>query len=247
MSNRTIKNPTGSVGMHFMNLGDRLPVEYTMALGQLNETNWNVIRLAGGHKELQETPDEIYQFFIDVFKGYNGILFSGGTRSLKGENDFGFMITEVAAKIREANSSNQIQILGSFPRTGQPGLVGQSSFMVNEWEAANPTYDRLLMVQKDPTKTLDWNGDLPEYFNAMNIWRKAGAKTGITCYNGGDVSYEEGVLAIKNNHPLFLVRGSGRRCEELVREFQGRPGVWVAELGKPETLRNGLLKFGLLR
>jgi hypothetical protein len=150
---------------------------------------------------------------------------------------------------------------GSFPRTdvfrladgekGMANLVFDDANLnpeENYIQAPDAMYDELLAVQGNVNTVLDWDGDLDVYFNLMDIWRQGGIRTVVIVFNGGGVTYKEAKKAVEEGHDLIVINGSGRKADELAKEYSENPNpnVFISQINQPETFRKAILWAGLV-
>jgi hypothetical protein len=235
---------------HVMNAGDVAPSSFVNALNDLLEKYRKVIRITGGCGEMEPQEEEkVINYFRNAFEGFGGVIFSGGTAKYNKENgEKSFMITALPVILAEGNEN--IKVLGSFPRTDVFRLADGEKGMANLlFDSANlnpekthvqmpdANYDELLAVQGNVNTFLDWDGDLEVYFDLMDIWRQGGVKTALIMFNGGGVTLKEARKAVEEGHKLIIINGSGRKADELAKEYTENPdpNVFVAELDQPET------------
>lgn len=207
------------------------------------------IRIAGGCKGMTaEDKVAMLHFFEKAFSGYAGVAFSGGTRQLK-DDQTDPMITDVPGAIAAGNKG--CIALGTMPRTDTLRLTGESVFTLDAYGTiANPSMAAVLIVQKGAEGKLDWDGDLPSYFDTMLNWQNfAGFQLGMVAWNGGAITKDEILKSIANKWPTILIEGSGRACDELIAEYKaGEKPAYVHIVSKenPEALRALLVDLGFI-
>lgn len=215
-----------------------------------------VVRLGGGCKGLGDgMKADLLDYTVAAFQGFQGVVFSGGTRDIK-DGRIDPMITDVAVAVHHANPGTVL--LGTFPRTeGSFGLVGNSEFVVGEYDTRpNPSYQVLYIDQNGMEGVQDWDGDLDKAFRLVQFWREdAGfSAAGWVCFNGGDVTVTEIRRSVLAGYPTILVNGFGRETDKFVAAHRAgaldwvpdNPRIIVAERDDPQTLRDALMTAGLL-
>ena len=233
-----------------MNAGEIAPASFVKALNDLPEKFRRVIRITGGCGKMEPQEEQkVIDYFKTAFAGFGGVIFSGGTAKYNKESgEKSFMVTALPVILAEENEN--IKVLGSFPRTdvfrladgnkGQAHLVFDDANLNPEEthvQMPDANYDELLAVQGNVNTILDWDGDLGTYFDLMDIWRQAGTKTALIMFNGGVITLKEARMAVEDGHKLIVINGSGRKADELAKEYNANPdpNVYVAELDQPET------------
>ncbi|MCD4762276.1 hypothetical protein K8R32_04945, partial [bacterium] len=123
-----------------------------------------------------------------------------------------------------------------------------------------PDMSGILIVQNGPDGEMGWDGDLDAYFTLMQNWRTyADFKIlGLCSWNGGDITKDEIMRAIKLKWPVMLVKGSGRVTDEIVEKWEskdprfitqipnGPVPIYVVDRNNPETLREVLKYEGFI-
>jgi hypothetical protein len=240
---------------HVMNACDGAPSSFVNALNDLPEELRKVIRITGGCGKMEPQEEQkVIDYFKTAFAGFGGVIFSGGTAKYnKVSGEKSFMVT--ALPVLLAEGSENIKVLGSFPRTdifrladgdkGMANLVFDDANLnpeENHVQMPDANYDELLAVQGNVNTILDWDGDLGVYFDLMDIWRQGGAKTALIMFNGGGVTLKEARRGVEENHKLIVINGSGRKADELAKEYGENPdpNVFVADLEQSDSLRDAL-------
>ena len=190
--------------------------------------------------------EALKKYFLDAFKGYSGIMFSGGTQHLNEDDSRQFMITEIPVLIAAANPG--VKTLATFPRTGQMTLVNLHAELSLDEGGNQPDarYDELTLVQQGPNELLGWDGDLDTYFELMGIWKELGANQAVLTYNGGGVTYKEAKRAYEFEYPLIIIDGSGRKSDELAIELADKENVYIVKAGDTQALRFVLETLGFV-
>ncbi len=147
---------------HVMNASEAVPVSFVTAINDLPEQNRNVVRIAGGCGKMEpQKVEEVFTYFKTAFKGFGGVLFSGGTAKYnKSDGARNFMVTGLPVILAEGNSN--IKVLGSFPRTEifrlAGGEEGKANLLFNDnniipeetyLDAPDAQYDELIAVQEN--------------------------------------------------------------------------------------------------
>lgn len=252
----TVTAPGGKVKLLVMDAKDGLPSAFAL-LGTTAEHKV-AIRLAGGCKGMSgEDKAQMLAFFSSAFKGYKGVIWSGGTRQLTSGGEVDPMVTDVPGVIAEENPG--CVALGTVPRTDMLTLQGESRLVFDKYGTVpNPNMQGILVVQNGPDGEMGWDGDVKTYVALMNQWRDCGGFTGLGAisWNGGPVTKDEVIQSIKNDWVTILIDGSGRATDEIVAEINageaefankyGLPKGWRTKVGvvsksEPEILRRTLI------
>lgn len=191
------------------------------------------LRISGGCKGMgPEDKGQMLEMFREAFQGYDGLVWSGGTRQIASDGTVDPMVTDLPGVIAVDNPG--CVALGTCPRTALLRLKGDSRLILDDYGTApNPTMSGILIVQDGPDGTLDWDGDLEAYFRLMDQWRDHAGFTalGLVAWNGGPVTRDEILRSAKRRWPTILVRGSGRATDEVIGVLEAANGA--AALGVP--------------
>jgi|AGTN01.1.fsa_nt_gi hypothetical protein len=191
-----------------------------------------VIRYAGGCANLDEALKAgMPQYFIDAHKGIGKIVaFSGGTistvdnivggRTVRERTDFA--ITYIPSLLKGAYG---VYAMSTTPRTGQMELDGDfGGLLVNGHDRIDYKQDRAVIIQKDaidiPADAVDWAKDVLPYLNLMQSWQKRDVNCAVLGFNGGGATWKELVWAVERSIPVLLIRGSGRKTDEFIAQFE---------------------------
>ncbi len=212
--------PGGRTLILIKNTSDQLPV--TFALMATRAKHKVAIRLSGGCKGMgPEDKASMLEYFSQAFNGFEGMIWSGGTRQLSSDGQIDPMITDVPGVIAGRNPS--CVALGSCPRTDVLSLQGESQLVLDNYGTRpNPGIAGLLIVQNGPEGKLDWDGDLGDVFGLMeNLLTHGGFyRAGVVAWNGGAITRDEIIRSAKRGWPTIIVRGSGRVCDELADQIE---------------------------
>ncbi len=243
----TVSTPNGVTKLLVMDARDGLPAAFALMGTQAKAKV--AIRVTGGCKGMNATDKaEMMAFFSAAFSGYQGVIFSGGTRAVvNGEIDP--MVTDVPGVIATGNPG--CIALGTAPRTDIMTLQDDSRLMLDQWNAPNPSMSGILIVQDGPDGNMDWDGDLPTYFALMEQWKNHAGFTalGTIAWNGGAVTEDEIMHSIKKGWMTVLVNGSGRVTDEIISklhfgDIEHRDHIKIVDKADPETLTEFLVQFG---
>ncbi len=247
----------GRVNLVIMNATDGLPAAFAL-MGTLAR-NKIALRVTGGCKGMSTTDKvEMLDFFSKAFAGYRGLIWSGGTRQVtNGVVDP--MVTDVPGVVAAANEG--CVALGTVPRTSMLSLQDDSRLVLDNWGTApNPDMAGILIVQNGPDGEMGWDGDLDAYFALMQNWQTYAGfqRLGICSWNGGDITRNEIMRAIKLKWPVFLIKGSGRVTDELIQKINSQDSeviaqipenhgsIYVVDRSNPTDLRNALIEEGFI-
>ena len=254
--------PGGKTDLMFMNAADRVPLG--LALRATTARNKVIMRIGGGCANMQPyDKDLMINYFVRAFEGFGGVLFTGATRQFRGEGEdltLDPMVTDLPGFIRDAYPNSGSVILGTVPRTGRPGLIGDSRFVLDkDGTGVNPSIELVVIVQPNPDTDADWDGDLPLYFGLMEHLKDDAGFTavGVCAWNGGGVTAKEILASAKRGWPTFVVKGSGRKADEFAQKLEDRDPELLAQLPanhkliivskeRPEEFRVQLATHGFL-
>lgn len=191
------------------------------------------LRISGGCKGMgPEDKGQMIEMFRAAFRGFGGLVWSGGTRQFTGDGAVDPMVTELPGVIAAENEG--CVALGSCPRTALLRLQGDSRLVLDDYGTApNPTASGILIVQDGPDGALGWDGDVEAYLRLMDQWRDHAGFTalGLVAWNGGPITRDEILRSAKRGWPTILVRGSGRATDEVIDLLGAANGA--AALGAP--------------
>lgn len=249
----TVTARGGETTLLVMDAKDGLPAAF--ALMATRAAHRVALRLGGGCKGMNAADKTTMLEYFDVaFRGYRGLVWSGGTRQLASDGSLDPMVTDVPGIIAAANP--ECVALGTMPRTDLLRLAGDSQLVLDKYGTRpNPTVKGLLVVQNGADGNLDWDGDLNAYFGLMEQWRDHAGFTalGLIAWNGGPVTEKEIMRSAKLGWPTFLVSGTGRVTDELIGklaigtlELPKQHRVVVVSKDNPSTLRGALIEHGFL-
>jgi len=251
-----VQTPDNTVKVIVMNKSDDLPTAF--ALHAANAKRKVALRISGGCGNMTDADKEdMVAYFLEAFRGYEGVLFSGATRQAK-DGKIDPMVTDIPGLIAQANPG--CIALGTVPRTGLMQLVEESRLVLDpDGTAPSPNQSAILIVQDGPDKPSEWDGDLNVYFQLMENWRDAANFTslGLTSWNGGGVTLKEIMTSASKGWPTFLIGGSGRKTDEVIAKLEASDEellaqlpeghkIIIAEKDDPQTLRDALIKHGFL-
>jgi hypothetical protein len=231
----------------------------TFALMATTAPHKVALRLSGGCKGMsaQDKLDMI-DYFLDAFRGYEGMVWSGATRSTAKDGTLDPMVTDLPGFIAAANPD--CVALGSAPRTDILSLQDDSRLVLDSYGTGpNPSMSGVLIVQNGADGKSDWDGDLDAAFGLMQQLRGAAkfSAVGVIAWNGGPITKDEVLRSAKNGWPTCIVNGSGRVADELAAQFAAQdPALmdqlpknhkfFVADRSDPATLRAFLAESGFL-
>jgi len=236
-----------------MNANDGLPAAFALMGTRAHDKV--AIRLAGGCKGMG--PDDKRQmltFFDEAFRGYGGVIWSGGTRQVAENGQIDPMITDVPGVVAAANPG--CVALGTIPRTALLSLQEDSRLVLDEWGTApNPDMQGILIVQNGPDGEMGWDGDLDVYFRLMQNWQEYAGFTalGLVAWNGGPVTKDEILRALGLGWPVYLIEDSGRATDEVIGMMNaGDPAIpkrnrgTIIRKSEADTLASYLEQDGFL-
>ncbi|MFH1597861.1 MAG: hypothetical protein ABIB97_02205 [Patescibacteria group bacterium] len=249
--------PGGKLNLMVMDASDGVPAAFAL-MGTLAERKV-ALRLGGGCKGM-DTNDKaaMLAYFRDALRGFNGLIWSGGTRQVDGNDQVNPMVTDVPGVIAAENPG--AVALGTVPRVEMLTLQQDSRLVLDQWGTVpNPTMSGILVVQNGPDGELDWDGDVDTYIAMMESWRTYANFTalGLVAWNGGAVTEQEIIKAASKGWPVILIKGSGRVTDEiatklaaddpaLIAKLPQEFKIIVADIADPNTLRVALTEHGFL-
>jgi hypothetical protein len=195
-----------------------------------------IIRVAGGCKGFTaEASAAMMPFFLGGFaekdaagaiiRKYKGVVFSGGTANANEDGDlYDDMVTNVPAVLREAYN---VVAMSTTPRTADMALERKhDGLVVGDTVSTRIDYrqDAAAVMQKSASELMDWDGDVPVYFDFMADLKDAGFQTAVITLNGGDITRDEIYGALSRGIPVIAVEGSLRETDAFIKAF--RDGDW---------------------
>lgn len=259
-----VRNPDGAAFLVQPMATTMPPATFVaMACGAATKTALNIM---GGCSDMDgDDKRRMLDFFGEAFEGiFDGAVFSGATRDvLPGENPGEFlldpMITDVPTLIARINKG--VVALGSVPKVidVMKFLPGRGLQVSPYGAFVNTDYDAIVVVQNGIEEKGEWDHDLQLRRNTLNLLRdRSRFRVGGIGWNGGGVTLKELIGTVQSGDPLILCKGSKRKCDELVGQFEAgefkvfglkddaKPAnVLIADSRKPMTLRTLLLDSGL--
>ncbi len=196
----------------------------------------------------------LYDLFVPAFDGFEGAMLYGGTRMINLQENWKVEpgITEIPPLIRDRCPNARIH--GVVPRTETFCIDSHGRLLISIDEDTgkatiiHPNQDEVLVVQDGPDKPCSWDG---EYRAVLHITKQlrehAQWNSVLISYNGGKYTEEE-VRAVRDRGwPIILIRGSGRKTDELAADssFCSVPHVLVVDKNQ-HSLRAALEKLGVV-
>jgi hypothetical protein len=93
--------------------------------------------------------------------------------------------------------------------------------------------DAAAVMQKSASQLMDWDGDVPVYFDFMADLKEAGFQTAVITINGGDITRDEIYGALSRGIPVIAVEGSLRETDAFIKAF--RDGDWSDTCAEKRT------------
>jgi hypothetical protein len=249
--------PGGMTKLLVMNRSDAFPV--TFGLMATTAKRRVAIRVSGGCKGMSPGDKAaMLEYFGVAFHGYEGMIWSGGTRQVTDSDQLDPMVTDVPGVIAAGNPD--CVALGSAPRTDIMRLKGDSRLVFDEGGTApNPSMSAILVVQNGPDGKGEWDGDVAAAFELMtNLANHANfSAVGVVAWNGGAITTDEIMRSAKAGWPTIVIKGSGRAADEIAGRLEDESRTFLKELPKdhkvvvadrndPTSLRALLTNFGFL-
>ena len=230
-----VKAPDGRVRLLVKDAKEGLPASFAL-MGTLAKHKV-AVRLGGGCKGMSaEDKTQMINLFREAFRGFQGLIWSGATRQVK-EGQVDPMVTDVPGIIAQENPG--CVALGTLPRTSMLSLQDDSRFVLDNYgTVVNPDTYGVLIVQNGADGKSDWDGDVNDYFTLMQNWRDHAGFTalGVCAWNGGDITKAEIVRSANLGWPTFVVRGSGRACDEIIGLIENGKTDTISGLKDSKTL-----------
>jgi hypothetical protein len=202
-----------------------------------------VVRITGGCGFMDDDDAHgLIELYTQAFRSFEGAMLFGGTRMLRRPNFAEILpgITEVAPAIRKQNPNSRV--LGVIPRTNDLGLHPSGLLISDEKEndyltIVHPEQDSALVVQQSVDLGVDTEKEKPEVKETGSIWDAefqecmriterlrtyADWKSLTIAYNGGGVTEKEVRATADKGWPILLIRGSGRKTDELINDVEFR-------------------------
>ncbi len=230
-----VKAPDGKVRLLVKDAKEGLPASFAL-MGTLAKHKV-ALRLGGGCKGMSaQDKTQMIEFFREAFRGYQGLIWSGATRQVK-DGQVDPMVTDVPGIIAQDNPG--CIALGTLPRTSMLSLREDSRFVLDDYgTVVNPDTYGVLIVQNGADGASGWDGDVNDYFALMQSWRDhAGfSALGVCAWNGGDITKQEIIRSANLGWPTYLVRGSGRACDEIIGAIESGKADTISGLKDIKTL-----------
>jgi len=78
-----------------------------------------------------------------------------------------------------------------------------------------------VLTQNDAVTVQEWNGDVRWYMGALAAFARRNYKVGVYMVNGGDITLDEGLLALSKGIPVIAIDGTGRAAEQFIEAYRG--------------------------
>jgi len=215
----SVANKDGKIKLVIMDAKEGLPAAF--ALMGTRAVSKKAIRVTGGCKGMSDQDKEqMLQYFSEATKGYQGVIWSGGTRMTTKDGKIDPMVTDIPGVIASRNPG--CIALGTLPRTEMLTLQYDSRLVLDQWGTVpNPDLSGILIVQNGAEGSLDWDGDLDVYFRLMENWQNYGGfkEVGLISWNGGPITEKEIINSLKRGWTTILIKGSGRVTDEVIEKI----------------------------
>lgn len=218
-----------------VNAGEALPAAFKLFATSAEQKA--IIRVAGGCKGFTpEASAAMMPFFLGGFadkdaagkiiRQYKGVVFSGGTANADDDGNLANdMVTNVPAVLADAYG---VVAMSTTPRTADLALEKKHGGLV-VGDTVNTRLDyrqtAAAIIQVNASQQMDWDGDVPVYFDFMGDLKDAGYSTAVITLNGGDITRDEIYGALKRGIPVIAVEGSLRETDAFIKAF--RDGDWT--------------------
>lgn len=253
MTARTVTAPGGKTVLIIQDKGAQLPA--TFALMATRASRKVCVRVSGGCKGMNaDDKKAMLEFFQIAFEGFEGMIWSGGTRQFDKDGNLDPMVTDVPGIVAAGNPN--CVALGSTPRTDALRLVEESRLVLDDYGTApNPSVNAILLVQDGADGKLGWDGDLDAAFGFMNQLTQYGgfSRAGVIAWNGGDITRDEVMRSINMGWPTFVIKGSGRAADDIAAELEAGKltpssgNLFIINKNDPIELRQALQSFGFIQ
>ena len=253
MSAKTVTGQNGKTVLIIQDKKEQLPA--TFALMATRAARKVCIRISGGCKGMN-TDDKkaMLEFFQIAFEGFEGMIWSGGTRQFDKDGNLDPMVTDVPGVVAASNPN--CVALGSTPRTDVLRLVEESRLVLDDYGTApNPSVNAILLVQDGADGKLGWDGDLDAAFGLMDQLAQYGGfhRAGVIAWNGGDITHDEVMRSVKRGWPTYVIKGSGRAADKIAAELEAgtlkvsENNLFVVDKSDPIGLRQMFISFGFIQ
>lgn len=254
-----LNNPfrvTTEEGVKLLVMNSKDPLPTAFALMGTTAREKVAVRVMGGCSNMSaENKTDMLNFFAEGFRGFAGVILSGGTRATTEDGQIDPMVTDVPGYIASKNPGSVA--LGTAPRTDIMRLKDNSRLVFDEWNVPNPSMSAILVVQENASDPNDWDGDVETYFKLMADWQTHGQFTALAgvVWNGGGVTKDEANECARRGWPTILVRGSGRGADEIIAKLEAgdeetvqrysKSGI-IVDKNNPNELRDALVHEGVI-
>jgi hypothetical protein len=224
--------------LYVQNVGEDVSTKVALSLTQARERL--VVRFTGGCGLMSDEDARAMQHLLtEPFRDFGGAILFGGTQMVSRDNPSQVIpgITEIPPLIRDM--CPDARVLGVVARTSDFQILPGLGLIVSNEPSrsyatiAHPNQDVCLVLQKSVDQTTVWD---TEYQVCEHIVRHlvdyAQWRPLLFVYNGGGITEKEILLWAKNEWPILLVRGSGRKADQYANDenfLLANPCVTVAE------------------
>lgn len=198
-------------------------------------------------------PEYVVEAFEDV--PADTVIVSGGTMKIEERFDEGakrtiyvpkdFMITLIPALLKGRYPG--IIAASTTPRTDQMTLDEHYGGLIVAGEyRLDFRQDHAIVFQENALEldpdNIDWVADVLPFLKIQRAWREKGVNCAWLGFEGGGGTYKEAKWSLEHGIPVILTEGSGRKSDELVKEFKaGTLTVRNASSGEPEPVNPALV------
>lgn len=198
-----------------------------------------IIRIGGGCKGISAAAQEgMVPYFVEAFKGFAGVAFSGGTvnRDQSGQL-MADMVTNIPAVLAHHFSCIA---LSTTPRTDDMFVDRLRAGVAIGDQALDIRQHAIAVVQVSAAqKAQAWDLDLPVYFDFMENLAEQGWKAALIALNGGEITRDEIYGALRRGIAVIVVEGSLRESDAFVKAFRDGDWSYTAAEFKAKQLAKG--------
>ena len=225
----------------------------------------SIVRITGGCAEMSDgDAQDLEALFRDAFTGFKGALLVGGTRMVLTEDMSTRVtgITDVGPVIRDANAASiLLGVVGradslSWDYDAAALIIERSEFSDPADRSASrvativqPSMDAVAILAKRITKQSIWHDEAvfcAKVTEAQRVYARW--DSALVVYNGGGTTEFEVRLIAEQGWPVVLIRGSGRKADELAGDqaFLARFRNVIVCDKEAMSLRSALVEAGVI-
>lgn len=212
-----------------------------------------VVRITGGCALNPRYHGELPELFVSAFRGFEGGIIFGGTRTLsRSDGSILPSVTEAGPLI--GKECPKARVLGIVPRVDPLLMVPEYGLIVTDDEEndhltiIHPEQDTCLLVQKSCDREALWEDERIVAEAIVADLMQVNWQSLLIAYNGGDTTRNEIRRWAALGWPVILIKGSGRVTGRFSRDeafLERHPNVTVVERGSA-SLRAALVELAII-